>query len=74
MDPGVPVGESFSELGSSLLGRPPAAATLAVLAETFDDPSDFSGLGVSSAVLASAEGRTRFGVGFLLASPEFQRR
>jgi uncharacterized protein (DUF1800 family) len=66
IDPSRPLEQSLAGLGLDLLGRQPTPATLAVLTDAFED--------LPPAALHSAEGRTRFGTGWLLASAEFQRR
>jgi hypothetical protein len=58
-----------------LTGRPAAASTSESIRRQLErDPSELDELGVPHRFTRSTEGQARMVVGWLLASPEFQRK
>lgn len=71
---GTPPGD-IEAIAERLLGGPPSPSTVAAIDAALDsDPEELAALGVPRRALRSPEGRARLTVGWLLASPEFQRR
>ena len=67
--------EMIATLGLRLTGREPDPATIEAVRRQLDlDPEQLDDLDLPRWILRSRDGRARLATGWLLASPEFQRR